>query len=302
MKGFQMGLLLLISIPLCSKGQTKQMALADLKSLLYSEKEWIKVHVAEFLLWRNCYVDEVRTEFLKEEEQFGHVPKYRVGIWRVLVQATTDEKNKQYWIDKIIAAYHDKKGEDRLHSIETLAKLRVGVVQVLPTGLESSFRLYSLWNYALGSAERKQTVKHMLIRDLVSNKLTELEMQVTSYILRYIGPLAENEYVQVKTWMQTTDLKTALRSNLLATLLISCPENQIVTTVGKLKKDLFAMRNDGEAVPHIMMALAQKGDVNDRKMVLDLYTGMRDVKNRDYNTDLHATAAYMMLKSRADVK
>src|SRR5690606_39415560 len=56
----------------------------------------------------------------------------------------TDEKNKQYWIDKIMAAYRNAKGEDRLHAIETLAKLQVGVVQDLPAGLESSFRLYSL--------------------------------------------------------------------------------------------------------------------------------------------------------------
>ncbi|NGM64968.1 hypothetical protein [Sphingobacterium sp. SGR-19] len=300
MKGFQMGLLLLIGIPLCSIGQSKEMALADLKSLLYSEKEWVKVHVAEFLLWENCYVDEVRTEFLKDEEQFGHVPKYRVGIWRVLVQATTDEKNKQYWIDKIIAAYHDKEGEDRLHAIETLAKLRVGVVQVLPTGLESSFRLYSLWNYALGSAEKKQTVKHMLIRDLVSNKLTELEMQVTSYILRYIGPLAENEYVQVKTWMQTKDLKTALRSNLLATLLIAYPENQPVNEQSELKKELFAMSRDAEAIPHVTMALAQKSDDNDQQIVSDMYEAMRNIKSGNYNSDFHAMTAYMVLKRRED--
>ena len=295
-----MGLLLLIGIPLCSKGETKQMALADLKSLLYSEKEWIKVHVAEFLLWRNCYVDEVRVEFLKEEEQFGHVPKYRVGIWRVLVQATTDEKNKQYWKDKIIAAYHDKEGEDRLHAIETLAKLRVGVVQVLPTGLESSFRLYSLWNYALGSEKKKQIVKNILIRDLVSNKLTELEKHVTSYILRYIGPLAENEYVQVKTWMQTKDLETALRSNLLATLLIAYPENQPANEQSELKKELFAMFRDAEAIPHVTMALAQKSDDNDQKIVSDMYETMRNIKSGNYNSDFHAMTAYMVLKRGED--
>lgn len=302
MKGFQMGLLLFISIPLCSIGQSKEMGLADLKSLLYSEKEWVKVHVAEFLLWENCYVDEVRIEFLKEEEQFGHVSKYRIGIWRVLAQAATDEKSRQYWTDKIMAAYRDPEGEDRLHAIETLAKLQVGVVQDLPTGLESSFWLYSFWSYALGSEEKKQTVKNMLIRDLVSNKLTELEMHVTSYILRYISPLAENEYVQVKTWMQTKDLKTALRSNLLATLLIAYPENRGINEKSELKKELFAMSRDAEAIPHISMALAQKGDVNDRKIVSDLYTALRDVNNRDYDSDLHAMAAYMVLKRGENVK
>ncbi|MBD1432909.1 hypothetical protein H8B06_08740 [Sphingobacterium sp. DN00404] len=297
-----MGLLLLISIPLCSIGQTKEMALADLKSLLYSEKEWVKVHVAEFLLWENCYVDEVRVEFLKEEEQFGHIPKYRIGIWRVLVQAATDEKNKQYWIDKIMTAYRNPEGEDRLHAIETLAKLQVGVVQDLPTGLESSFRLYSLWNYTIGSAEKKQTVKNMLLQDLVSNKLTELERHVTSYILRYIGPLAEDEYRQVEAWMRKDDLKPDLRSNLLATLLISGPESQSANVMRSLKEELYAIRNESEAIPHIMTALAQKGDANDRKIVVDMYTNMRDIGSKDYNTDLHATAAYMVLNVLRIVK
>lgn len=296
MTGFQTGLLLLISIPLNSIGQTKQMALTDLKTLLYSEKEWIKVHVAEFLLWENCYVEEVRAEFLEEEERFARIPKYRIGVWRVLAQTAVDKKDKQYWIDKIIAAYRNPEGKDTLHAIETLAKLQVPVVQDQPEGDKGSFQLYSLWNYALRSEQTKQEVKHVLIKDLVSERLTELEMHVTSYILRYIGPLADDEYMQIEAWMRKEDMKIALRSNLLATLLIAGPENQSVSVTQSLKEELYAMRNEGEAIPHVMMALAQKGDLNDRKIVADLYTAMRDMKSGGYNTDLHATAAYMAFK------
>jgi len=40
--------------------QIQTNALADLRLLLHSEKEWGKVHVAEFLIWEKQCVDEVR--------------------------------------------------------------------------------------------------------------------------------------------------------------------------------------------------------------------------------------------------
>jgi len=297
-----MSLLLLISVPLCGIGQSKQKALADLKSLLYSEKEWVKVHVAEFLLWEGYYVDEVRTEFLKEERQFGHVPKYRIGIWRVLAQAVRDEKDGQYWINKIIEAYYDTKGEDRLHAIETLAKLQIYVVRNLPENVEGSFRLYSFWNHALGSVRAQHKVKDILIQDLVNNKSMELEMYVTSYILRYIGPLSKKEYYQIQAWMAEKDIKIALRSNLLATLLISCPENRDVGAYQALKQELISLRDHIEAIPHIMTALAQKIDTDDQKVIRDIYESMCDGESRNYNSDLHATAAYMVLRGSNSVK
>ncbi|HMR18569.1 MAG TPA: hypothetical protein PKA53_04655 [Sphingobacterium sp.] len=294
-------LLVLVSIPLFGSTPIATTALSDLRNLLHSENEWVKVHVAEFLLWENQCVDEVREVFLKEEQQFGHTPKYRIGIWRVLAQAAADEKDQQYWEDKIITAYNDIEGEDRLHAIETLAKLKVYVARDVPTNMESSFRLYSLWNQALGSSREQRKVKDLLVSDLVDDKLTELEIHVTSYILRYIGPLSGREYHQIISWMQGKDIKMALRSNLLATLVISCPKNQSSDALETLKKEMISLREHKEAVPHIMMALAQKGGVSDSGVISELYAAMRDVKSTDYNSDLHATAAYMVLKAANNV-
>ncbi len=293
---FRMGIIFLINILLYSMAQTQTNASADLRLLLHSEKEWVKVHVAEFLIWEKQCVDEVREVFLEEEQQFHNLPKYRIGIWRALAQAAVDEKERQYWIGKIVTAYQNPEGEDRLHAIETLAKLKVPIIQSIDNSLEGSMRLYTMWNYALESEQAKQEVKHKLIQDLVNSKLTELEMYVTSYILRYIGPLTDNEYMNVEGWMKKEDLTAALRSNLLATLLISGQESQHVNVMKALKKELLILRKNREALPHIMIALAQKGDFNDREIISDLYDAMRDANRPDYNSDLHATAAYMMLK------
>ncbi len=241
-------------------------------------------------------MDEVRAAFIKEEQQFGQIPKYRVGIWRVLAQAAADKKEKQYWIDKIIAAYNDTGAEDRLHAVETLAKLRIGVVRDVPETLEGYFRLYSLWNYALESDRSRRKVKEILVKEVLNNKLTELEMPLVSYILRYIGPLSKKEYSDMRVGIEKKDFGIALRSNLLATLLISCPENLSVGEKKALKRELMALRDEVEAIPHIMMALALKGEADDREIMLDLFEAMRDTKSKNYNSDLHATAAYMLSK------
>lgn len=293
---FRMGIIFLINILLYSMAQTQTNASADLRLLLHSEKEWVKVHVAEFLIWEKQCVDEVREVFLEEEQQFHNLPKYRIGIWRALAQAAVDEKERQYWIGKIVTAYQNPEGEDRLHAIETLAKLKVPIIQSIDNSLEGSMRLYTMWNYALESEEKKQTVKNMLIRDLVSNKLTELEMQVTSYVFRYLGLLSNEQFGEIYGWMQSRDLSPSLRSNLLATLWISFPENGDSNVLHILKKELLALRSQPEALNHVMMGLATCGGLNDSEIIRGLYDAMRDANRPDYNSDLHATAAYMMLK------
>lgn len=226
-----------------------------------------------------------------------YIPKYRIGIWRVFAQAARDEKCSQYWTDKIILAYNDPKEEDRLHAIETLAKLEIYVVHILPKNEKESFRLYSLWNYSLGSKRMQQKVKNVLVEDLVNNKLSELEMQVTSYILRYTGPVSKKEYNQMEAWIREKDLKIELRSNLLTTLLVSCPGNLHVGTKQAIKQELMSLRNYAEAIPDIMIGLVQKGKGSDREVILNIYEDMRDTENKDYNSDLHAIAAYLVLKS-----
>src|SRR5690606_26761044 len=90
----------------------KQYALNDLKELLHTQEEWIKVHVAEFLIWENYLVDDVRTVFLDEERKHGNQPRYRIGIWRVLAQAAQTEQERESWIGRIVAAYNNPSSID----------------------------------------------------------------------------------------------------------------------------------------------------------------------------------------------
>ncbi len=93
-------------------------AVEILQSALRDEERWIKVHAAEALL-ADGYPEGVRETFEAELASKGQEPEYRIGIWRVLARATGDEQ----WVSSIVKAFLDTQGPDRLHAMETLAKL-----------------------------------------------------------------------------------------------------------------------------------------------------------------------------------
>ncbi|VXC77845.1 conserved hypothetical protein [Sphingobacterium multivorum] len=287
---------LFIFLPFVTMSQNKAQALSDLKKLLFSEKEWVKIHVAEFLIWEGHQIDVVKNEFLKEELLYSNTPKYRIGIWRVLAQCESDPENKSNWVQKIISAYQNRNGEDRLHAIETLAKLKVPVVKEMDISLKGSMRLYSLWNYALGAEEKRKAVKSRIIADLLHKNLTELEILVSSYILRYIGPLSTEQYNSLSDWFSGGKFSPAIKSNLLVTLLLLLPEEEAVDRSDHLKKSLLALINEDGCLNNILLGFAEKAAHKDLAQVRQLYDLCSNKNSLAYDSNLHVSAAYMLLK------
>lgn len=289
-------------MPILIMGQNKMNPLEDLKRILHSESRWIKIHAAEFLLWENMAVDEVRDVYLKEEQLYGNVPMYRIGIWRVLAQIEAGQKNRQYWVDKIVAAYQNPEGEDRLHAIETLAKLNVNLVEKIPRDLKGSMDLYSLWNYAVTSESRKEEVRIILLEGIINNSFTDLETRVASFVLRFLGNLSEDQFGDLYDWAQSERIDASLRGNLLATLWIIAPAHLDPLLLNKLKEELLAMQNRPDVLNQILTAFALRWKMTDLTEMCNLYALASNQDNPDYNSDIHATAAYMMLKSMSEVE
>ena len=97
-------------------------AVEALRRVLDQEQRWIKVHAAEFLLALD-YPQGVKEAFLNERTAHESEPKYRIGIWRVLARTSFDEKHSAQWSDKIRRVFLDPSAPDRLHALESLAKL-----------------------------------------------------------------------------------------------------------------------------------------------------------------------------------
>ena len=102
--------------------ELRERAVGVLRSALDTEAQWVKVHAAEALLELG-YTEGVREAFEAELAEHGEEPQYRIGIWRVLARASHTDDERNSWIAKIRDAFVDTKGPDRLHAVETLAKL-----------------------------------------------------------------------------------------------------------------------------------------------------------------------------------
>lgn len=281
----------------------KPHALADLKELLHTQAEWVKVHVAEFLIWENRDVDDVRTVFLQEERKFGEQPRYRIGIWRVLAQAAKTPEERKRWTDRIRAVYDDPACTDRLHAIETLAKLGIPVeahrdwVAGIQADRVDAFTVYKLWNAAYHPDIGPNVVRDTclsLLRQL--NGQGKLEFVPTlSYVLRYLKPFTQRDWAQLPKLDQILKMPVAMRANLLATAWMTAPTagDQQVSLI---KNQLLSMDDVPAGLQQLLHGLAERGEADDQEALFRLYQKVSDVDRTTYDPDIHATAAYAVLK------
>ena len=102
--------------------ELRQRCVRSLQDVLSEGRRWVKVHAAEYLLALE-YREGVQAAFQGELEQFSEEPQYRIGIWRVLARAADNDKQRNAWTGKIRKVFLDPAATDRLHAVETLAKL-----------------------------------------------------------------------------------------------------------------------------------------------------------------------------------
>lgn len=138
--------------------QLEQRALAVLRDALANGKEWVKVHAAESLVWTG-HPEGVYKTFLRERDSAE--PPYRIGVWRVLAQSAPSEAERQLYRDRILKAFLDSNGPDRLHAVETLAKLGCAVrpEELLRVANEEtgSLQAYARWVLANSGAAEDET-------------------------------------------------------------------------------------------------------------------------------------------------
>lgn len=281
----------------------KNKAIADLKSLLYAQEKWIKVHVAEFLIWEDQLITEVRNEFLDEHDRFGDIPQYRIGIWRVLAQAAPNAEERESWIGKIVEVYHNTHSPDRLHAIETLAKLRYPVMEVsfldeIENDAIDPYSLYQLWNLSYHPGVKKETIIHRLLGYMEQNTGNEqkrINMQVASYILRSFPGLPTEYWNRLSAIGEKNENNAGLHASILSTLWITLPNSVPSEAVEQLRSKMSLSAEESTGVNHVMMALAKRSSITDREEIESIFERLRDQQSVGYDADLHASAAYVAL-------
>ncbi len=125
-------------------------AFGTLEEVLTGGRPWEKVHAAEFLIDLG-QTGMVRDVFMAESAENGHIPEYRIGIWRVLYKCA-GEWERQAWQDSIRRAFTLPDSPDRIHAVETLAKLKIpaeqtdaGVIEAAVASTDYRLVFYTQW-------------------------------------------------------------------------------------------------------------------------------------------------------------
>lgn len=279
-------------------------AVDTLRKVLHEQQEWVKVHAAEFLIWTG-HPEGVKEMYIKELEQFFEKPQYRIGIWRVLAQLSDGDEGAQYK-KQIVDAFLDTAGKDRIHAIETMAKLKLSPLPQYPevTGAalhsdNKALAAYTHWAIAYTSEDSaKAAGKYFLGRLLDANE-DILQQRVAAYVLRSSGTL------DIADWNVLSDMVLALpddaegKVGFLNTVLLTAPREVKSSEVYKnIFNRFFAFSNkkDKGIRMDIAAGLAVAGGRDD----LPVLTGW--MRNTDPtgiaadDADVQASSAYAVLQ------
>jgi SSS family solute:Na+ symporter len=270
----------------------REKAVQILRTAMDTEDRWIKVHAAEALLLLG-YPDGVTRTFERELASKGEEPQYRIGIWRVLAQAARSDREREPWIAKILAAFHDTRGPDRLHAAETLGKLgyRAGdkeaaafdlVVRTGPGPLAADAR----WVLAnSGRPDGDIRLADLLASDDAGTRAT------AAYAIRHLPRLSVAAWEKLTAAVRTEPENDIVRASLVSAAFVHAPADQKAQFKTELLK--YARTGSNDAKYEACAALATHGRNDD----LPLLTGMLENNNADVRVGA-AAAIGGILKAR----
>lgn len=288
-------------------------ALAELNSTLAHRQKWIKVHAAEYLIWAG-YPGAALKEFLKEEKIHSNEPQYRIGIWRVLVQAEKEPARKKMWLHKIYDAYKDMDGSDRTHATETLAKLKQPVTNLFPQVTEKTLasgdrnlQTYALWVSSFGSDSLMDKNRQKFI-DMALTDTNLIIRKISAFVLRQSKGLNLHQWERLTLSALSSDKTDDTYLTFLATSLVTAPAGADTKKLLQINDLLIKDVENYTAGQRteLSQALAEKG----KKKHLKILQGFINDKNSagiydpssDEGADLRAAAAYAILKIKSDKK
>ncbi len=254
-----------------------------LREAMQNQSAWLKVHAAEALVW-NGHLEGVRETFLAEVP--GAEPKYRIGVWRVLAQAV-DGPEREAYIARIRGAFEDADGPDRLHAVETLAKLgesqRSDELERVAADGEGSMRAYARWVLAnSGAASDEASLAELLDTDGAMRG-------TVGYALRFFPSVRPGTLAKLEQTARDQPVDSPARVYLLSAWCVHASPAEKPA----VKRLLLGYLEDGEVGQKFetCMALARCGKTSDLPLLTRLLA--------DPEPDVRIGAAHAILRIAA---
>lgn len=285
----------------------KSRAIEELRNNLHSLSGWEKVHTAEFLIWLG-YKDEVRQVYLQEEALHASEIPYRIGIWRVLAQASVDESEKQKYVTRILEAFQNIDGKDRLHAVETLGKLGVPLLKFAPgmtkeilDGALNSLRVYTMWAASVDNAAYPQQFKPRFLELTASKDIEEVLRLQAAFSLRNLGGLLPTEWKMLAATALSEPDKSIAGIYLLTAALFNTPSDSLNSeTHTRIYQKILADASSPQKGRRMEMAyaVAEKGTPDDLEVLVSLLDNVDPLNN----SGLKDSAAIVATPENADVR
>ena len=273
-----------------------------LQNTMRTQSEWVKVHAAEYLIWTDN-TEGVKTEFLEQEKQFGLSSPYRIGIWRTLAQVSADEKEREMWIQKIENAFVDTLGSDRVHAVETLAKLKRSPLEKHPlittAALESNnipLAMYVFWSTAYTSDDSLRNSPEKLI-GLIEKAGNDPKLKSTpGYALRHLALLNDTQLQRLTELALSEPADSPARIYLLSAVFVSNQKNgnPLDKKVYQALIEYSTSSAKGNRT-ELAAALAASGSEQDIPMLITMFKNEVPLETEVDNIDAAAAAAYAIL-------
>lgn len=202
------------SQPIESIGELAQTAFTTLTDVLESDTTTCQIHAAEVLI-EFGYAPMVYRWFHQSNEQLDDLPIRRVTVWRALAGAAPSKSARHTWEDRIIDIAMTPGAPDRLHAVESLAKLGSTAPPELISSLEA-WRLSAKerevvfidWALSAGTPPAnfaQTTVKYLNSKD----EITQLR---AAYITRWLGapPPVSQDLINLANSIEGNDQVAAI--------------------------------------------------------------------------------------------
>ncbi|MGV3560246.1 hypothetical protein [Larkinella arboricola] len=275
----------------------RNQCLQELRTVLQTEQEWIKVHAAEYLLWLGQPAG-VQDVYLNELRQFATKPQYRIGIWRVLAQAAASPEEKKKWTDQIAAAFKDPAGPDRIHAAETLAKLGISPTTVdaeatrkAIAGESRPLSLYTLWGASLADSKAAAANRQQFLTLALNRQEEAAPRRLGTFILRRLGGLSAADWKKLAEAALSEPISSGVQLNLVHAALVTASPSVTRSEPYRLLRIKMLAAKQSEAVGdrlELVTALAETGRPADVAVLTPML--------KHENADVRAGAAYAILK------
>ncbi len=270
-------------------------ALDTLRSVLHSDQNWQSVHAAEFLVDLD-YSDEVNTLYREKASLYHDSLYYRHGIWRTLAKASSP-RERSGWITKIEEVFDDPQSKDRIHAVESLAKLGVAPREDVEIG-DSILNAFYTWARVHDSEEEQVRVKNQFISYLNSDEYSVREKGIAAYALRRIGALNIEHWNTVVNRLSDASLDPRLRLSLLTLTLIEAPEDSVSSQQYlAFKEELQGLAEGASLMAKLQLAtvLSEIGSAADLT-TLESLLRLKDTSAMNLAADINAAAANAILR------